>query len=208
MTPAEMIDHRLDSAWLRDACARMARGEALAVETAWGEAARRVGRAALSISAEDAGRACSGWDPSSWTADQLARARLLLALPTAGLGAQLDRLAANSTVDELVALYQALPLLPDPPSHARRAAEGVRSNMLPVFRAVALDNPYPVAHLDDEAWSQMVLKCFFTQSDCDRIIGLRTRLIPRLRGMLADYARERTAAKRPIDPRIPALIAS
>ena len=74
-----------------------------------------------------------------------------------------------------------------------------------VFEAVALGNPYPAAHLADPAWNQLVLKGFFTGADIGRIVGLEGRRNPELGRMLADYARERRAAHRPIDPRLPPL---
>jgi hypothetical protein len=186
--------------WLAQACARAGDPTALALD--WGAVGRRCGRGPLSADAASASVARSGWDPTRWTVDQGARVRLLLAVPAERVPADLDRLAGASTVDELTALYLALPLLPGPERFRARAAEGVRSNMLPVFQAVALDNPYPVEQLDDEAWSQMVLKAFFTASDIDRVAGLDRRVPERLRRMLADYARERAAARRPVDERL------
>ncbi len=204
MTPADCLDRWLAASpgapWLADACARA--GDPTAMALAWGAAGRRCGRGPLTADATDAAAVRPGWDPSRWTVDQGARVRLLLAVPTERLLAELDRLAGASTVEELTALYLALPLLPGPDRFRARAAEGVRSNMLPVFQAVALDNPYPAEQFDDEAWSQLVLKAFFTSSDIDRIAGLDRRVPERLRRMLADYARERAAAHRPVDERL------
>ncbi|MFM2090468.1 MAG: hypothetical protein RLZZ127_957 [Planctomycetota bacterium] len=204
MAPASCLDRwladRPGAGWLAEACARA--GDATALALAWGAAARRCGRDALAAPAAEAAAVRPGWDPARWSVDQAARVRLLLAVPVERLPAELDRLAGASTVEELTALYLALPLLPGPERFRARAAEGVRSNMLPVFQAVALDNPYPVEQLDDEAWSQMVLKAFFTGSDIDRVAGLGQRVPERLRRMLADYARERAAARRPVDERL------
>jgi hypothetical protein len=207
MTPADCLDRWLapspGAPWLADASVRA--GDPTALALAWGAAGRRCGRgplAAVAAVAADAAAARPGWDPTRWTMDQGARVRLLLAVPAERLPAEVDRLAGASTVEELTALYAALPLLPGPERFRARAAEGVRSNMLPVFQAVALDNPYPVEQLDDEAWSQMVLKAFFTSSDIDRVAGLARRVPERLRRMLADYARERAAARRPVDERL------
>ena len=97
----------------------------------------------------------SGLDVSSWTLDHVARAALLAALPGSdpdALLAMVDALAASADLQELIALYQSLPLLPHPPRWVARAAEGVRSNMRAVFAAIALDNPYPAEHLDEGAW--------------------------------------------------------
>lgn len=185
------------TAWHAEQLRRIAAGDERALYLALGQAGRRVGRAVLPAPR-----------PPVWSADQAARALLVLALPATDplrwLGV-LDRCFHAGTVEELVALYQALRLLPHPALLAARAAEGVRSSMVPVFAAVALDNPYPAAHLPEAGWNQMVLKAFFLAADIERIHGLRTRLNPELGRMLAGYARERRAARRDLDPRLPPL---
>jgi hypothetical protein len=194
--------------WLDAQLARVAAGDERALFLGLGLAGRKVGRTPLAIDAAAAESARPGWRPATWSADQAARTLLVLALPAtdpAAWLATLDRCFHAGTVEELVALYQALPLLPHPALLTPRAAEGVRSSMTPVFAAVALDNPYPAAHLADEAFNQMVLKCFFCGLDSARIVGLETRRNADLGRMLAHYARERRLASRPIDPALPPL---
>lgn len=159
---------------------------------ALGQTPRRVGTRSLPDSA-------TGW-PRAWRVDQAVRLDLARRLaPT-----DLEACFATGDVEELIALYQGLALLPG--DQRARAAVGVRSSVTPVFEAVALDNPYPAAHLDDGAFNQLVLKAVFSSSDLDRITGLRARWNPELQRMLADLVRERTAAHRPIDPRVIALL--
>ena len=182
-------------AWLESQRARIVGGDTRVLFLAIGQAGRQVGRMPVA-------------HPIGWTSDQVARALLVLALPSkpaAAWLATLDRIFHAGTVDELVALYQALSLYPHPPLLVARAAEGVRSNMRPVFEAVALNNPFPTAHLEDAAWNQMVLKCFFLGADVDRVIGIDQRCNPELGRMLADYARERRVAGRSVDVRLPPL---
>lgn len=214
-TPADLLLRWLSAVstveamdWLQTRIARIADGDARALYLAMGQAGRRIGRAALGSDGGLAAAACPGWDPARWSADQAARTMLALAVPSTDPAAWLnvlDRCFHAGTVEELVALYQALPLLPHPERLAARAAEGVRSGMSPVFTAVALDNPYPQAHLTEAAWNQLVLKAFFIAADIDRIVGLRQRLNPELGRMLAGYARERRVAGRTLDPRLPPL---
>jgi hypothetical protein len=71
-----------------------------------------------------------------------------------------------------------------------------------VFEAVALRNPYPAEALPEPAWNQMVLKALFVGSALDPIVGLDRRANPALARMLADYARERWAARRPVSPEL------
>ncbi len=208
---AGVLDRLLDagcpaaSAWLAEACAKA--GTERELFLAFALAPRRVGRAQVRQDQRliDEAGVVPGWQPWRWTLDQVARARLLLAMPEAGPQAllrTLDRLFASAGLQELVALYQALPLLPHAPQLTGRAAEGIRSSMQAVFEAVALDNPYPQAHLDEPAWNQMVLKCLFVGASPARVVGLDARGNPRLMRMLLGYAHERWAAKRPVDPEL------
>ena len=138
---------------------------------------------------------------TGWTRDQAARLLLLLARPRdAGFEPALDSLFAAADLAELVCLYQALPWLPFPDRHVARAAEGVRSNMLPVFEAIAVGNPYPERWFDDGSWNQMVLKALFVGCPLHGIEGIDRRGNVSLARMLVDYARERRAAGRPVPP--------
>ncbi len=114
----------------------------------------------------------------------------------------LKQLFTTADVGELVALYQSLPLLPDPEQHLAQATEGIRSNMTAVFNAVALCNPYPTDYFDEPAWNQMVLKAVFVGSPLHLIWGLESRANPELARMLIDYAHERWAAKRSVTPEL------
>jgi len=168
---------------------------------------RKLGKAPLALDALALGDACQirpGWDPSNWTIDQAARIRLLLAAATDSdtFVRRLDQLCATADVDELVAFYRGLPIYPDPPRHRLRAAEGLRSNMKVVFEAVAHRNPYPAEQLDDDAWNQMVLKALFVGSALDPIVGLDRRVNATLARMLGDYAHERWAASRTVNPEL------
>ena len=200
------------ASWLRDAASELA-GLGLSdpaarqtVQIRYSQAVRHAPRQPLALTEFESAvlaRARPGLDCSGWTLDQAARAALLAALPgkaAAALVTTIDQIAAAADLHELIALYQALPLLPQPKRWAARAAEGVRSNMRVVFAAVATANPYPAEHLDDEAWNQLVLKCLFVGEPLFRVVGLDERRNPELTEMLVDYADERWAAKRPIPP--------
>jgi len=69
-----------------------------------------------------------------------------------------------------------------------------------------VDNPYAAHFLDDEAWSQLVLKAFFTDEDIPRIMGIKRRNNLRLAQALTDYAYERYAAQREINPMLWILV--
>jgi len=171
-------------------------------------AARRAGRAALKLDPaerEEAHAVRPGWQPDRWTVEQAARTLLVLSVPADDPErhvATLGRLFAAADVGELVALYQALPVLPHQARHVARCAEGIRTNMTSVFTAIAHRNPYPSEQLAEEAWNQMVLKALFVGVALHPIVGLDQRANPALARMLLDYAHERWAAGRPVSPEL------
>lgn len=144
-----------------------------------------------------------GFTLGAWPADRLARSWWLLQLPVADSAAYIrsvERLFLAAEMNEQVALYGSLPLLAFPESFTRRCAEGVRTNISSVFEAVALDNPYAAQYLEEGSWNQLVLKAFFMDVAVNRIEGLDQRANPKLAHILSDYAHERWAAGRPVNP--------
>jgi hypothetical protein len=194
--------------WLRSQKERVVANGTKAFFLAFGQAPRKTGKADLKLSAEDmqeAQKARPGWDPRRWSVDQATRAWLVLNLPAPDALAYvrtLDQIFSAGEVGELVALYQALPLLPHPPAHRARASEGIRSSIRSVFCAVAYYNPYPAEQLEEGPWNQMVLKCLFMGLSLDPVTGLDQRCNPALSHMLVDYAHERWAARRPVSPEL------
>jgi hypothetical protein len=195
--------------WLEGQCAKLAEGApARALFLDFSGALRRTGKAPLPLRPEDLARADRlrpAWSPAGWTTDQAARIALVLSWPSpdaAAYAATLDQIFQSADLGELVALYQALPVLPHPRAHVRRCAEGVRTNMTDVFRAIAHGNPYPSEHLDEAAWNQMVLKALFVGVPLHPVHGLDARANAPLARMLLDYARERWAAKRGVSPEL------
>lgn len=176
--------------------------------TSFSAVPRYTGKQQLQLSEADIQEAqtkCPGWR-SQWRVDQTARALLVLTLFQVQDNSEafktLEQVFGAADVEELIALYQMLPLFPNPEQYRLRAAEGIRSNITDVFQAVALRNPYPVNYFDQLAWNQMVLKALFVGSPLYLIQGLDERTNPTLSKMLADYARERWAAKRSVSPEL------
>lgn len=146
-----------------------------------------------------------GFQPSKWNLLQTVRVYLLLQLFTEDKDEWLQRLQQlfeASDLNEQVALYSALPVLPFPETLVQQAREGLRTNITSVFDAIALDNPYPAEYLNQEAWNQMVLKAVFMQRPLYRIYNADERANPRLAAMLADFAHERWAAGREVMPEL------
>jgi hypothetical protein len=195
--------------WLEGQCRKLSEGApARTLFLDFSGALRKTGKGPLRLRPEDLARADRlrpAWNPAGWTTDQAARIALVLSWPAASADpyvATLDQIFQSADLGELVALYQALPVLPHPRAHVRRCAEGVRTNMTDVFKAIAHGNPYPSEHLDEAAWNQMVLKALFVGVPLHPVIGLDARANAPLARMLLDYAKERWAAKRAVSPEL------
>lgn len=147
--------------------------------------------------------AVPGFTLQGWTEDQLARAILLLLLaeqPSPLYQETFSALTGHADLREAALLHAAFPLLPDPVFLLPLARDALRTNIVSVFDAMVLRNPFPAAHFDEEGWNQMVLKCFFLQRPTHLVIGLDRRANAALALALSNYAHERWAAHRPVSP--------
>lgn len=146
---------------------------------------------------------------AGYTLDRLFRVWWLLQLPITDKDKYVETIEGlfnAAEMNEQVALYGSLPLLAFPEAWILRTAEGIRSNIGSVLEAIMLHNPYPAKNLDEAAWNQLVLKAFFTEKQVHRIEGLDERANPTLARILCDYAHERRAAGRLMDPMVWRLV--
>lgn len=147
------------------------------------------------------------WNWQNGTLDQLVRVYLLIQLAEKEDGkSRIETLFDTAEMNELVALYRALPVLPTPEIWLHRATDAVRSNMGPVFDAIAFGNPYPLQYFSELAWNQLVLKCIFNDKPIHLIEGLDERANQALANTLADFAHERWAAGRRVPSQVWRLI--
>jgi hypothetical protein len=168
-------------------------------------AAARVGAAPLAVSGAQRAQldaAVPGLDFSNWTQTDTARAVLLLDR-AAALGAEACAAAATACYEQGDAAEQrswlrAIALLPSPSQFTPLAIDACRTNIQPVFQAIACENPFPAAHFPERNFNQMVLKALFNNVALSRIVGLRDRLNSELARMAGDYAAERRAAGRSV----------
>lgn len=171
-----------------------------------GFAPRKLGKADLNLTQDDlaaADHAYAGWSPVGWSLDGAARVAALLTFKGNRSFADVFKdLRRTSDVAEMIALYRGLPLYPEPEALFFEVGEGLRSNLKPVFEAIAHNNPFPRDHFDDHRWNHMVLKALFVDSDLAPITGLDDRANPELARILIDYANERWAAGRPVTPEL------
>lgn len=192
MTPEDLraaLTARLDpggTRWLEEALAAV-RADPAAVRTRFPAAGRKVGREPIAPSEPG--------DPAPWTADDAARALLLVALGD-HVSAELPDLHRFGDADEQRAIVRSLHLLPPVEGARELVLEASRTNDPRLIR-VALA-PYGLKALEDGEVAQIALKCVFTGVPLSCVRGLEDRATPELARMLAGFALERIAAGRSV----------
>jgi hypothetical protein len=167
---------------------------------------RKTGKQSLALSADEQTELQAirpGLTIRHWTIDRLSRVWLMLFLDATNRDqyiASIEHLFPTAEMNELVALYSALPVLAYPAAWRARCAEGIRNNIGDVLESIMCDNPYAAENLDGPAWNQLVLKAIFTEKPIHRIIGLDARANQTLAYTLSDFAHERWAAHRRVPP--------
>ncbi len=209
---AERLATRLEPSargWLEEAASEIARGvSAVRFASLLSLASRHVPSAPWSPTEGEraaAGAGVPGWNPERWDLREAARIRLVLARgdqTSESFASDLEEAFRYADEGELRALYKSLALLPGGDRFVWRAGEGCRSNIVPVFESVACDTPFPVRHLDDIAWHQLVIKALFIGAPLWRVWGLDGRLCEDLARMALDLADERRSAGRPVSPQL------
>jgi hypothetical protein len=101
---------------------------------------------------------------------------------------------------ELETFLKFLILLPNPEKYKTSAVDALRTNISTVFNAIAFNNPYPGKYFDEQQWNQMYLKTIFIEGDLSAILDVDERANKDLTRIIFDYAHERWAASREIDP--------
>jgi len=193
--------------WLAEKCV-LVNQSARQLNIAFVSMPQKTGKAVIHFTAKEA-QALSLARPhftiENWTIDRLCRVWLLLHIDSAKKGdyfLAVENLFMAAEMNELVALYSSLPVLQYPELWHGRCSEGIRSNIGTVLEAIICNNPYPSEQLSDAAWNQLVMKAFFTDKPIHQIIGLDQRANKELAKMLSDYANERRAASRTVNPQL------
>ncbi|BAO75274.1 EboA domain-containing protein [Winogradskyella sp. PG-2] len=101
---------------------------------------------------------------------------------------------------ELETFLKFLILLPNPEDYKYVAVEALRTNIASVFNAISAHNPYPALYFNPQQWNQMFLKAAFIESDLTTFNNIDGRANKDLARIISDYAHERWAAGRTIDP--------
>ncbi|HXI01358.1 MAG TPA: EboA domain-containing protein [Sphingobacteriaceae bacterium] len=150
-----------------------------------------------------------GFLVEEWTTDRLCRVWFLMQTDASekdNYFRKIDNLFLSAEMNEQVALYSSLPVLAYPEIWIKRCAEGIRSNIDSVLESIMYFNSYPAENLEEPAWNQMILKAFFTNKKVERIAGLDLRANNELAHILSEYAKERWAAGRMVNPMLWRLV--
>lgn len=143
----------------------------------------------------------AGFSIEGWDEFRLSRVILLTVLAEQGKEVFLTNLRAlidTADLREQVAIFSAFPILPYPEALVESATDGLRTNIIDIFDAISLNNPFPADNFTDEAWNQMILKAIFITRPLYRIIGHGQRTNLELSEAISDLAHERWAAGRMI----------
>lgn len=152
-----------------------------------------------------------------WDEFRIARVMLLLVLEQqdeAVFRSTLEVLLNTADLREQAAIYSSFVLFLPKGSAAEvmaderttwlvgLARDGLRTNIVDVYDAIALDNPFPARAFFDEAWNQMVLKALFISRPLFRIVGIDERANLTLAEAMSNLAHERWAAGRWVSPEL------
>ncbi len=136
------------------------------------------------------------------TAGELARILVLLELEAhlaeGSFGKIFRRAFHDGDNRERIAVLRALPFLARPLEVLDAAIDATRTNVAPIFEALACENNYPATYFPDLNFNQMAMKTVFVGLELSRISGLSRRRTAELARMARDFAGERRAAGRPV----------
>jgi len=191
--------------WLDEAMTQAAGGASETLFAAYTKA-HRLGRARLGLSAaeeRDLRRLEADLQFDRWTREDAGRAMLLLSRAMAAgdpgdFAAAATECYERGDSSEQQSWLKSTAVLAEPEHLLPVVIEACRTNILPLFEAVACENPYPARHFRERNFNQMVLKALFNKVALSRIVGLRRRLNADLTRMAAGYASERRAAGRDV----------
>jgi hypothetical protein len=186
--------------WLPEIVGSLERGDRLDLGAAFAEAGRRVGRIRLSGTLPpDPAEPVAILD--AWSADDAARAALLLALATGrpdDLVATVEDLWATGDGREKAAIIRSLVLLPEPRRFVSIALDCGRTHDMTLFQALASGNAFPALHYSEREFNAFAMKAVFVGVPASEILGLSTRLNAELSRMAIDYVDERESAGRSV----------
>jgi hypothetical protein len=125
----------------------------------------------------------------NWTLDQLCRFSLLMYYPLLSVES-LTKLISVADTREQISIFKSIPYLENASHFAPIVVNGIRTNIVDVFDAITLKNPYPASYFSQDEWNQMILKAVFMERPIYQIKDIDQRKNEKLAHILFDYARE------------------
>ena len=186
--------------WLERALERAAAGRLPELLEIYTTASTRLGSAPLALAAMQNDGAAFLF--GHWTLEDAGRLVVLLdrfaAMPSSNAFADAIACYEQGDTREQRSWLRGIALLPDPAAFLPVVIDACRTSIVPLFEAVACENPYPAAQFPERNFNQLVLKALFNGIALSRIMGLAERGNSELARMAADYAAERRAAGRSV----------
>jgi hypothetical protein len=139
---------------------------------------------------------------SSWSLIEFCRLALLLQLNPKNNKEKITTLLASSDMKEQIVIYKAFQYIENAEDFLLNVIDGIRTNIIDVFDAIALENAFPFTYFSEDAWNHMVLKAIFMERPIYRIYGIDERRNAKLAGILHDFVQERWAAGRTVTPEL------
>ncbi len=137
-----------------------------------------------------------------WSLVDFCRLAFLLQLDPKSNKEKIIKLLASADMKEQVVIYKSFQYLENAKDFLLDVIDGIRTNMIDVFDAIALENTFPITYFSEDAWNHMVLKAIFMERPIYRIFGIDERRNTKLAGILHDFVQERWAAGRTVTPEL------
>ena len=193
--------------WFAEALETAARGSDEQLLARYTAASRQVGTAPLNVTGSPA--AAPGFEATTvahWTLADAARTSLLLARAATADPAAFAALAVqhfeHGDTGEQLSWLRGVGFLPQPERFLPLVVDACRTNIVPLFEAVACENAFPALYFPEHNLNHLVMKALFNNVRLARIVGLGPRLNAELARMATDFAAERRAAGRSVPPDI------
>lgn len=192
-------------AWFERALATATHGTRDELLTVYTAASSRIERARVAFSGDEL-RTAAALEPDlrfdQWMLEDAARAAMLVRRGSAhNDAAYVDSALAcfeSGDTREQLSWLRAVSVLPGAERFLPSVVDACRTNILPLFEAIACENPYPMRYFPERNFNQMILKALFNNVALSRVVGLPGRLNRELARMAGDYASERRAAGRSV----------
>lgn len=141
-----------------------------------------------------------GWQPEKWSLIEAVRIlfNLTVIYKTDNAEKVLSHAYQLPELNEQVAFLKGMLLYGGTEFFLNCAREAVRSNIRPLFAAIALFNPFPTDNFSEDEWNNMILKAVSWNYPLRDIYSAVTRDNIALAAMLYEYAKEQMGAKRPV----------